>query len=166
MADNPAANDVYQRALALLASREHSRWELQQKLLSRYTGQQHLIDDVLARLERESYQSDERFVEAFVRMRQAKGIGAQRLRHELRTRGIENQLIERALEAPGAEKTLQILRVWQKKFATLPGDAEEKQRQVRFLLYRGFGREDVERLFMHLREDPLNPWSDGSDPPS
>jgi regulatory protein len=149
--------EIYTRALALLARREHSRQELRQKLLFRYPNQQILVSEVLSRLEEEAYQSDVRFVEAYVRARQIKGIGTQRLRQELRMRGIEDQVIEQALmSSPDDDDTLQwILRVWQKKFATLPADAKEKHRQVRFLLYRGFRQQDVEHLFLHLKENAL-----------
>jgi regulatory protein len=149
-----ASADIYACALTLLARREHSRQELQQKLIARYPDQQILIDQQLDRLEHETYQSDERFVEAYVRTRQTRGIGARRLRQELRTRGIDNCLIARALAASAdAEDVLQrILQVWQKKFAQVPADAKEKHRQLRFLLYRGFHQQDVERLFLHLKE--------------
>lgn len=145
--------EIYASALTLLARREHSRLELQQKLLSRYLHQQILINQVLVRLEQEAYQSDERFAEAYVRMRQMRGIGSRRLRQELRMRGIEDHLIESALISTNDEESLQhILHVWKKKFAELPMDAKEKQRQVRFLLYRGFRQQDVERLFLYLKE--------------
>lgn len=151
MTDDSA--EIYARALALLGRREHSRLELRQKLLSRYPNQQILINQTLARLEQEAYQSDERFAEAYVRVRLMRGIGSQRLRQELRMRGIEDHLIESTLISTNDEERLQqILHVWQKKFAELPMDAKEKQRQVRFLLYRGFRQQDVERLFFYLKE--------------
>ena len=155
MADDRTVGDLYQRALALLAKREHSRWELRRKLLSRFPNQPDYVNEVLVRLEREAYQSDARFVEAFVRMRQTKGIGAQRLRQELRMRGVEDHLIECALMPSVDENEIlqQLLPVWQKKFAKLPSDAKEKHRQMRFLLYRGFRQRDIESLFAHLKND-------------
>lgn len=144
---------IYARALALLARREHSRQELRQKLLSSFPNQQVLINQVLAKLEQEAYQSDKRFAEAYVRARRIRGIGSQRLRQELRIRGIEDHLLENTLSSNSDEENLQhILHVWQKKFASLPTDAKEKLRQVRFLLYRGFRQQDVERLFLYLKE--------------
>jgi regulatory protein len=158
VADDRTASDLYQRALALLAKREHSRWELRRKLLSRFPNQPDRVNEVLLRLERETYQSDSRFAEAFVRMRQTKGIGAQRLRQELRMRGIEDHLIECALmPSLNENETLQqMLLVWQKKFAKLPADAKEKHRQMRFLLYRGFRQQDIESLFAHLKNDSMD----------
>lgn len=150
------SKEIYTRALALLARREHSSQELRQKLLARYPNHQFLIGETLTRLEEESYLSDERFVEAYVRARQMRGIGIQRLRQELRMRGVEDHLIQQALVPSSDEEvTLQVLRVWQKKFATLPKDVKEKHRQVRFLLYRGFCQQDIERLFLHLKENAL-----------
>lgn len=152
MSGRPA--DIYTSALALLARREHSRLELQQKLLSRYPGQQPLVSEVLERLAREAYQSDERFVETYVRARQLKGIGGQRLRQELGLRGIEDHLIEQALAPLAGEGGLQqLLRVWQKKFAAPPADIREKHLQARFLLYRGFRPQEVESLFVYLKEN-------------
>ena len=91
-------------------------------------------------------------------MRKTKGIGAQRLRQELRMRGIEDHLIERALmpSLNEDETVQQMLPVWQKKFAQLPVDAKEKHRQMRFLLYRGFRQQDIESLFAHLKNDSMD----------
>lgn len=160
------STEVYVSALNLLTRREHSRHELRRKLLSRYPNRQEVVDEVLVRLERESYQSDERFAEAYVRSWGAKGKGVQRLRQELRARGIEESLIEQVLsplsDADAAMK--RILLVWQKKFAQPPRDIQEKHRQMRFLLYRGFRQEEVERLFLHLRENPSAPREEGIQP--
>ncbi len=57
------------KAVALLSRREHSEQELRRKL-AKYTDDVQQIDTVIARLQKENWQSDERFAENFVLFRQ------------------------------------------------------------------------------------------------
>ncbi|CAM5185734.1 Regulatory protein RecX [Oligella ureolytica] len=57
------------KAVALLSSREYSEKGLREKL-QRYTDDLDAINAVISRLQRENWQSDERFVETFVQSRE------------------------------------------------------------------------------------------------
>ena len=92
MATRSDENEAYEIALRLLAPREHSRYELAEKL--RLRGVDRLsIQSVLERLIQEGYQSDERYVENCVRVRLRKGDGPIKIRSYLHERGISGALI-------------------------------------------------------------------------
>lgn len=153
MASAELSSKIYNAALALLARREHPQQELQQKLLKRFPDSETLVHEALARLDREGYQSDRRYIEAYIRFRLSKGYGAQRLRQELRLRGLAADLIDSALvELTNEERNLeQLILVWRKKFKIPPKDPKEKFRQISFLRYRGFSTADIDKLFRHLQ---------------
>jgi lipopolysaccharide export system ATP-binding protein len=89
------------KALRLLARREHSRAELARKLASE--GSLEEIASVLDQLEQAGLLSDRRFAEALVFSRAAR-FGAARLRHDLKARGVAEEIIAGALpQDAGAE---------------------------------------------------------------
>lgn len=145
---------IYHSALGLLARREHSSRELQRKLLQRFPDSQSAINTTLTRLADEGYQSDDRYVEAYVRARVNKGYGLQRVRQELRQRGIADQLIDVAFAEMKSDGEMmnRLLEVWRKKFKGPPHDAKDKFRQITFLRYRGFSSSEIEQLFTYLCE--------------
>jgi len=137
-------------AVGLLARREHSRAELRQKLTTRGHSAE-AVDALLDRLAAQRLQSDERYVEAYVRVRSGRGYGPQRIRAELRERGIADELIEAALAAQPAAGTPRIDDVWRRKYTGhLPVDYRERARQMRFLQQRGFSLADIHALFGRL----------------
>jgi regulatory protein len=133
------------RAMRYLARREHSRAELQAKLLP-HVQEADNLDAVLDDLVRRGWLSDERAAEQMVSQRRSR-FGAQRIAHELRRRGIGESLICAAMPQLKQSEHDAAREVWQKKFGTLPQDAKEKARQVRFLQSRGFSMESIFDLF-------------------
>jgi regulatory protein len=141
------------RALQYLARREYSRAELFSKL-KLYTqededfagGQRDDINALLDDLSARGWLSDERATAQWVHAKRAR-FGTQRIAHELRQRGIPEELI--ASELPALKETeLKTAReVWQRKFATMPQDAKEKAKQMRFLQSRGFSMESILAIF-------------------
>ena len=134
-------------AVGLLARRDHSIKALKSKLRSRAFDEA-VIDDTLERLQREGLVCDERFVEAYVRSRAARGFGPLRLRQELLEHDMDEALITRHL----AQLDWQMLAVnaWRKRFkGMVPDNAGERAKQIRFLQYRGFDMEQIRRLMNH-----------------
>lgn len=132
------------RAMRCLARREHSRAELHAKLLPHVQEGENL-DAVLDELEKRNWLSDARAAEQMVSIRRSR-FGAQRIAHELRQKGIAENLVSNAL--PHLKETeLETARaVWQKRFGTPPHDQKEKARQVRFLQARGFALDVIFRV--------------------
>lgn len=134
------------RALRYLARREHSRAELHSKLLS-YVQEGEDLEAVLDDLAARGWLSDARAATQLVHAKRSR-FGTQRIVHELQQKGITDSLINAALPEL-KQSELEVAReVWRKKFDSIPSDAKEKARQVRFLQSRGFS---VEVIFKVLR---------------
>jgi regulatory protein len=133
------------RALQHLARREYSRAELRAKLQPHAQVEEGfeqlqpvdldaLLDDLTAR----GWLSDARATTQFVHAKRSR-FGTQRITHELRLRGISDELIDAALPALKDSELDTARDVWQRKFGHLPQDQKEKAKQMRFLQSRGFG---------------------------
>jgi regulatory protein len=142
------AASLFERALRLLARREHSRWELARKLAP-HAENAEALEHLLDALESRGYLSDARFAELFVARRRDR-LGRARLSEELKGRGIAREIIERVLAGLEDSEFERARAVWQAKFGTAPTDARSRARQWRFLHGRGFSPRIIARI---LRED-------------
>jgi regulatory protein len=142
-------NELRQRAIRLLARREHSRAELQRKLATQGTEEE--IDKVLTQLETEGLLSDTRAAGAFVRAH-ASRFGTARLRQDLRKRGIAPELADADFAELGDELARARI-VWSKKFATPPDNPADWARQARFLQGRGFASDVIRKLLRNPEGD-------------
>lgn len=123
------------RALDLLARRETSRAELKRKL-SPHAASEDEIESLLDELAERSWQSDRRFAEAFVHSKSGR-YGARRLAQALAEKGVGAETVREFL--PGRESEAETARrVLRKKFKQPAAGPAEKQKQMRFLAYRGF----------------------------
>jgi regulatory protein len=108
------------------------------------------IDQVLAAVQAEGLLSEDRFVEGFIRTRQAR-FGPARLRHELLRRGVDEERVEAALRIVARDEYTSAQALWQKRFESAPADARERARQARFLGARGFSHEVIRKV---LAQEP------------
>ncbi len=149
------------RALQHLARREYSRAELRAKLLPHAQVEEDfeqlqpvdldaLLDDLTAR----GWLSDERATTQFVHAKRSR-FGTQRITHELRQRGISDELIDAQLPELKETELESALAVWRRKFPHPPSDQREKAKQMRFLQSRGYSMDTIYaviRLSDHLDE--------------
>jgi len=134
---------TYQSAMNMLARREHSVFELTRKLQQKDFPSE-LIQEVIERLVADNLLNDERYAEAYVRMRSARGFGLQRIRMEMKERGIASELISDAIEQSEIDWNALALEVRNQKFGEQP--AEEfslRAKQMKFLQYRGFSHAQI-----------------------
>lgn len=131
-----------------LARREHSRAELRAKLLP-HVQEGEDVDAVLDELEKRNWLSDARAAEQMLNLKRPR-FGAQRIAHELRQKGIAENLIGDVIPQLKETELDAAREVWRKKFGNFPQDQKEKARQVRFLQSRGF---DLDVVFRILRQD-------------
>lgn len=124
------------RAMRYLARREHSRAELHAKLHP-YVQEGEDLEAVLDDLEKRNWLSDARAATQWVDAKRSR-FGSQRIAHELRQKGIPENLIADAMPQLKETELDAAREVWQKKFGVLPQDAKEKAKQIRFLQSRGF----------------------------
>ena len=142
-----AAKKCHETAIRLLSVREHSRFELSRKLKTRgYAPQQ--IELVVDELESQNLQSDLRFTQSLIRVRQSKGYGPVFISHYLREKGVNSQIIESMLDFNDTawQKVLKDTAV--KKFGNAkPADFKQKARQMNFLMRRGFSSQQIQDFF-------------------
>jgi regulatory protein len=156
-----SAQKLRNKALRLLTTREHSREELLRKLaqakarVARRNAEEFtresasaakddiekLVDDLAS----QGWQSDDRYAEAMVR--RLAGHAARRfISEKLAQAGIKKEVVQLALEAI-EEDDIDVARaLWSRRFGEAPRDDKERQRQVRYLLARGFALSDAFKI--------------------
>lgn len=140
----PEPDELRERALRLLARREHSRFELARKLAQAGFDEAD-VGALLDAFEQKNWLSDRRFAESWVADHRAKA-GSVKLAYELRQRGLSDSIIESVLGDNRDSELERAREVWRKKFGAPPADATEKARQMRFLQSRGFTSEAIRRV--------------------
>lgn len=137
--------------MRFLARREYTRAELRVKLLP-HVQEGEDIDAVLDDLEKRNWLSDARAAELIVSSRRGR-FGAQRIAHEMRQKGLSEDLVGQALPQLKESELDAAREVWQKKFGAIPRDQKEKARQARFLQSRGFAMDVVMKVLRHQEPD-------------
>lgn len=135
--------ELRERALRLLARREHSRGELARKLAPH--GEAGAITAVLDELEREGLLSDARYSEALCHSYLGRH-GSLRLEQALRRQGVAADQADSVVQVARAQDLEACRTLWQKKFGAAPATLKDKARQYRFLLGRGFPAEVVAQV--------------------
>jgi regulatory protein len=124
-------------ALDALARRDHSAEDLRRKLLKKGYDVS-VVSPLLDALAAEKLLDDRRYMENFVAYHAARGQGPMRVRMELRRHGLQGPPVEDYLDNY-PEWLMQLRKTRQKKFgAALPANYADRERQARFLGYRGF----------------------------
>ena len=141
--DNPTA--VRRAAMDLLARREHGRVELARKLL-RSGAEPEVVDAALDRLAEQGLLNEDRYLDSYVASKARSGYGPARIREQLAQRGLSREAISQALDEAEVDWPAQLQQVWQRKFGRLPQDAREHAQQGRFLAYRGYPLNLINRL--------------------
>ena len=132
------------RALRLLSQREHSRAELERKLAPHEEVPGELAK-ALDELQARDFINDDRAVDSLVNRRASK-LGSARIKQELATKGLSGEAVAEALESLKDTEFSRAHEVWRKKFGTPAQDPQEKAKQLRFLITRGFNAEVVRRV--------------------
>ena len=141
------------RALRYLAQREYSRRELEQKLsIHARSSAPETLSSVLDKLEQNGFLSAERVVEQIIRTRRSR-FGSQRIVHELKEKGIDEHLIHSVLPSLKETELETAFKIWQKKFGKLPSTREERGKQMRFMMSRGFSMEVIQQALLHANEE-------------
>jgi regulatory protein len=132
-------------ATALLARREHSRHEINQKLKKKGHPAA-IVAEVAEQLAQEGKLSDNRFAESLAHSRRGRGQGPVRIRRELAEKGVGSEVVAELVDASAPDWLRLAETTRRKKFGeALPATAAERARQARFLQYRGFTSEQIRR---------------------
>ncbi len=155
-ADKPQRS-AYDKALALLARREHSQRELQTKLAQAgYTRDE--TTAAIDRLAADHYQDDTRFAESLVRNRVTQGYGPQRLRAELKTHGLADAHISQLLDAAQVDWTVSAAAQLRRHYGSVgSADRAQRLRRAQFLLRRGFAAATVRSVTQAEVDETADP---------
>ena len=141
------SRSIREVAMDLLSRREHSAYQLTQKLRKREFDLD-AIEAALDRLQQENLQSDSRFIESIVNTRVNAGFGPIKIKYELCQKGIGREKVDDFLSGLTVEWEQLMAAQRSKKFdQDIPVDYRDKMKQARFLQNRGFSPESVMRLF-------------------
>jgi len=132
------------RALAMLARREHTRTEMVRKL-SPHAESPEQVEQLLDALAARGWLSEARFAESRANTL-ARKFGSRKIEHDLRSRGVSAEVIEQTMGWARMQELENCHVAWQRKFGVLPQDAAERGRQMRFLAGRGFSAEAVRQV--------------------
>ena len=132
------------RALRLLALREHSRSELLTKLTP-HVQEGEDLPALLDELEARDFINPQRVADSIVHSK-AHRYGAARVAQQMRSKGLDTELIGDAIEQLRATELQRAREVWRRRFDALPATPQERARQMRFLLGRGFGGDVVRKV--------------------
>ena len=154
------AGDAYEKAIALLARREHSARELKSKLERRGLDTRESAEAV-RQLQSKDFQSDDRFGEMLVRSRLEGGYGARWIVAELRQHGIAEDRARELVAAADPDWPELVRRQLRRRYgARKPADFAERNKRAAFLLRRGF---DAATVTLVTRAEGFDDTADESD---
>ena len=159
VSETPPCNDVpvlRRAAMDCLARREHSFFELTQKLQKKFPDtEQGLLVEVLEALQAESLQSDERFAESYARYRTSRGFGYLHIKSDLSSRRVSDSLIHKYLIPDADHWQVTADELTAKKLhgdTSLAYGSKQHRKLLRFLESRGFTPIQIRRaLDKHLK---------------
>lgn len=139
------------RALRFLSMREHSRLELGRKL-ARHAQEGDDVDALLDFLEKNNWLSQERFSESLIHRRAAR-FGNSRIVAELQSHGVSGEALQELKAGLADGECARARQVWRRKFGTVAADPAERNKQMRFLLQRGFSQQAVRAALQGRADD-------------
>jgi regulatory protein len=133
---------IRRAAMDLLARREHSFKELIQKLSKRFSEED--IQPAVEKLRDENLQSDQRYLEAYIRFRRNKGFGPLKIEAELYPKGLDSEQIRACLYDEENDWADLCRQAMDKRFPVLnKNNLKERAKCERFLMQRGFSHEFI-----------------------
>ena len=144
------AKAIKESCLRLLARREHSQKELQNKLLAKGLNKDDILP-VLDELAEQGWQSDIRYAESYARSRMLKGYGSLVIAYELRQNGADVIDLDALVQTVAGSWLALLEQVYSKKYGCDEHlERQEWAKRSRFLLQRGFSSTLINTLFSHL----------------
>ncbi|MFK8076391.1 MAG: regulatory protein RecX [Granulosicoccus sp.] len=144
---------AYAASIRLLARRDHSIFELTQKLKKREHSD-NAIDSAVQELLDANYLNEERYADLFAEQRMNQGYGPLVIRAKLSQRGIPGHLIQSAIRGLQVDWALQAEQVIHKRFNCEDiSDPDQKvvAKIARFIQARGFVPSDAVRALKNAR---------------
>jgi regulatory protein len=141
-------------AVRILANRDHSKYELKQKLLQRGFTRK-AIDTVMLKCERFNYINDPRTAHVYISQLKRKCFGKRYVRMALQKKRLSGSEIENILQEnyPDADELEKAGKLLKKKMEAFEREADQKKRRekiYRFLYARGFSPAHISDLIRNM----------------
>lgn len=139
-----------QKALGLLARREHGFSELVRKLSASGT-QDDIVVQVVKDMKDKGYQSDQRYAESMFRQRVGQCYGALRISQEMRAKGVSRAMVDQ-LMTESAPDWFELARHWAFKkyrYSAVP----DAKKILQAICRRGFTYEQAQYALQSLSEN-------------
>lgn len=137
------AQELYDYAVAMLAKRDYASGELT-RTLGNLTEDREALDKALVRLVEWGYLDDHRLITQLIDKHVRKKHGPTRIKQEIRQKGFSQELVEQELDKLDIDWYAMAKAVKVSKFGEdMPSDAKEKNKQVRYLQYKGFSMDMI-----------------------
>ena len=144
------SRQIRETCIRLLASREHSRKQLLNKLLVKGFDKDEILA-VIDELALQGWQSDSRYAESYARHRIQKGYGPVSVVYELRKSGVDAVNLDDIVQKTVGSWMELLEQVYTKKYGhDRLMDRNEWAKRSRFLMQRGFSGTMISALFDHL----------------
>lgn len=130
--------------LWLLGRQEYSRKELTQKLKMK-DADNDFIEQLLSWCESLGYIDEHRYCESFLRRQINKGLGQKRVLAEATNKGVDRAQLMALIEEQEIDWFELAQQTYQRKYGVGEKqlDYKEKAKRVRYMMYRGFGYEEI-----------------------
>lgn len=136
-------------ALTALARRDHSVAELKEKLLKKSDNLE-LIEQVIQGLLDNHFLDDTRLAELLTQAKYRQGLGPHRIIRLLQSKTLcADEVSARFSDEEWREG---LAMTWRKRFSDKPRDTKSYTQQARYLQYRGFSLEQINRFLREKNE--------------
>ncbi|WP_294612810.1 regulatory protein RecX [uncultured Gilliamella sp.] len=157
---------ILNKAVQLLAQRDHSSYELTQKILLFFSKKiKHDNDDYSDQLDQlklelndviqycisKNWVNDAEYIEKYIIMRANKGYGKYKIAAELNQRGLPVDLSRELLQVTNIDWSNIAYQQLLKKFKQYDHkNVQQRQKSIQFLMTRGYTQDDVKTMYSLL----------------
>lgn len=139
---------VADRLRAVCSRREYCVSEVLKKALKALDGEEDKAREVLDVLINEKYVDDFRYASAFARDKASiQGWGSVKIRYMLASKGIDRDVIDRAMEEVDRDRAdVRLQKLLETKYRTLRDDPQWRLKLIRYAMGRGYGYDEIKTL--------------------
>lgn len=148
MTDDVDYRAAFNKALRMLARRDHTKNELKKKLANRIDDC-HVLTNVLNQLEKDGYINDYAFASKYLRYRSGLGFGPRKIYYELQSKGVDKENIRDSFKNFEVDWIDITKSAFQKKFGEIDNQNKTQrshEKEIRFLVQRGFIYDDIKTV--------------------
>ncbi len=151
--DEELFSKAKKRAMYLLGARDHSKAELEKKLLQNYP--EDICEAVINWVDGYGYLDDEKYAVKLARqMIINKHYGLRKVRYDLKIKGIDEEIIEAVLSSYENDQIVdEIKKYIEKKYSDRLDDRKEVEKVIAALARRGYNYDDIKTAIYKINND-------------